>query len=131
MSRINFIKDKLEELILVVKDGEETPVEDLEQLNLSYVLDKLEEIKALLTDKTVLFLEWGEDDVQAVARQQIAFLENVEEDTIKENPLTKEQVARVLELLDGQYDCNYGITWCHLTMALDYIDLPNLEEARR
>ena len=131
MSRINFIKDKLDDLIETVKDGADTPIESLDQLNLDYVLYELKELKELLTDKTVLFLEWGEDDVQAVARQQIAFLENVEEDTIKENPLTKEQVARVLEVLEKQYDCNYGITWEHLAMAMDYIDLPDIIEAGR
>jgi hypothetical protein len=45
--------------------------------------------------------------------------------------VSKEQVVHVLEMVDRVYDCNYGITWEHLTMSLDFIDLPNITEARR
>ena len=119
MSRIRTVVEKIDSMI------SRFPV-----LNTQLEKD-LKELKELLTDKTVLFLEWGEEDVQAIARQRIAYLEDVEECEVKENPLNRKQVERVLEVLEKQYDCNYGITWEHLTMAMDYIDLPNITEARR
>lgn len=119
MSRIRTVVEKIDSII------SRFPV-----LNTQLEKD-LKELKELLTDKTVLFLEWGEEDVQAIARQRIAYLEDVEECEVKENPLNRKQVERVLEVLEKQYDCNYGITWEHLTMAMDYIDLPNIIEARR
>ena len=70
----------------------------------------LKEIKDILEDKTVLILEWNEIDVQQVARERIAYIEDVDECDIKENPLTREQVITVLEVLEKQYDCNYDIT---------------------
>ena len=119
MSRIRTVIEKIDSMIA------EMPIVD------AIIEIWLKEIKELLTDKTVLFLEWGEADVQAVARQRIAYLEDVEKCEVKENPLTREQVERVLEVLEKQYDCNYGITWEHLAIAMDYIDLPNIIEARR
>ena len=119
MSRIRTVIERIDSMIA------EMPIVD------AIIEIWLKEIKELLTDKTVLFLEWGEEDVQAIARQRIAYLEDVEECKVKENPLNREQVERVLEVLEKQYDCNYGITWEHLAMAMDYIDLPTIIEARR
>ena len=118
MSRIRTVIEKIDNYIL------NTPIKHEYKFQLI-------ELKELLTDKTVLFLEWGEEDVQAIARQRIAYLEDVEECEVKENPLNREQVERVLEVLEKQYDCNYGITWEHLAMAMDYINLPNIIEAGR
>ena len=119
MSRIRTVVEKIDSMI------ERLP-------NRTFLIElDLRELKELLTDKTVLFLEWGEEDVQAIARQRIAYLEDVEECEVKENPLNRKQVERVLEVLEKQYDSNYGITWEHLTMAMDYIDLPNIIEAGR
>jgi hypothetical protein len=112
-------------------------VEKLKLLLDSYVImeasvgEEIQNVIDLLEDPKMLLIEWGEADVQAVARQRIAYLEDVEECEVKENPLTREQVERVLEVLEKQYDSNYGITWEHLTMAMDYIDLPNIIEAGR
>ena len=119
MSRIRTVIEKIDSMIA------EMPIVD------TIIEIQLKELKELLTDKTVLFLEWGEEDVQAIARQRIAYLEDIEECEVKENPLTREQVERVLEVLEGQYDCNNGITWEHLAMAMDYIDLPKIIEAGR
>lgn len=91
----------------------------------------LKEIKDILEDETVLIIEWSEPDVQQVARERIAHIEDVDECDIIENPLDREQVITVLEVLEKQYDCNYGITWEHLRCAMDYIDLPSLDSCRK
>lgn len=88
----------------------------------------LKELKDILTDKTVLFLEWNEQDIQRVARERIAHIEDVEDCEIVENPLPREDVEIVISILEKQYDCNYGITWEHLAFAMDYIKLPSLSE---
>ena len=92
---------------------------------------ELAEIRGLLTDKTVLFLEWNEQDIQGVARKRIAHIEDVKECEIIENPLTKEDVETVISVLEKQYDCNYGITWEHIACAMDYIKLPSLSECKK
>lgn len=91
----------------------------------------LTEIKDILEDKTVLFIEWSEPDVQQVAREMIACRNGIEEDTIIENPLTREQVITVIETLERNHDCNYGITWEYLKYAMEYIDLPSLDFCRK
>ena len=130
MSRIRTVTEKIDSMITELENIEPDET-DSKLVVAEAIIEELKELKELLTDKTVLFLEWNEEDVQAVARQRIAYLEDVEECEVKENPLNREQVERVLEVLEKQYDCNYGITWEHLTMAMDYIDLPNIIEARR
>lgn len=133
MSTINFVVDKIKKLQQRIDENmEESAIQQpgTEAISKVSLLESLSEIITLLKSETVLFLEWNEDDVQGVARQRIAHIEDVEECEIKENPLTKEQVADVLRILEKQYDCNYGITWEHLHMAMDYIDLPNIDTAR-
>lgn len=88
----------------------------------------LKKLKDILTDKTVLLLEWNEQDIQRVARERIAHIEDVEDCEIVENPLPREDVETVISILEKQYDCNYGITWEHLAFAMDYIKLPSLSE---
>lgn len=119
MSVIRAAIEKIDEMISKLPNTE------------SLLETELKEIKDLLTDDTVLFLEWGEEDIQNVARQRIAYTEDVEECKIKENPLTREQVADVIGLLEKQYDCNYGITWDNIYSVMDYIDLPVLIEVWR
>ena len=91
----------------------------------------LKEIKDILEDETVLIIEWSEPDVQQVAREMIAYRNDVEEDSIIENPLTREQVIIVLEELEDHYDCNYGISWSDLRYAMDHIDLPSFDSCRK
>lgn len=130
MSRIRTVTEKIDSMIDEL-DNIEPDETDSKLVVAEAIIEDLKEIKELLTDKTVLFLEWNEEDVQAAARQQIAFLESVKEEEIKEYPLTKEQVVHVLEMVDRVYDCNYGVTWEDLIISLDCIDLPNITEARR
>lgn len=130
MSTIDTVIGKLEELLLIVKEGEEIPEEDLEQLDLGYVEMKVADILARLKDRTVLLLEWNEIDIQKAAREKLANMEDCEEDEIKENPLTREQVIDVIDLLDKYYDCNYGITWEAIQYQLDSISLPSSDICR-
>ena len=57
-------------------------------------------------------------------------LHDIEEDDIIENPLSREQVIDVIDLLDKYYDCSYGITWDTIDNTLDDIELPSLESCR-
>ena len=98
---------------------------------LDETMKNLQKIKNILEDKTVLIIEWNEADVQQVAREMIASIKNVEEDTIIDNPLTKEQVIIVLEELEDHYDCNYGISWSNLRCAMDYIQLPSIDFCKK
>lgn len=52
---------------------------------------------------------WGAEDVQAVAQNYVG------------HKLTKEQVDRVLNLLEDGHDANYGTTWEHLEQAVDKV----------
>jgi hypothetical protein len=115
MSTIDTVVDKLREL-------EHVPEEKVDSL--------VQEIISLLTDRTILLLEWNEIDIQKVAREKLANMENCEEDEIKENPLTRAQVIDVIDLLDKYYDCNYGITWDTINSTLDEITLPDSELCR-
>jgi hypothetical protein len=130
MSTINTVIKKLNDLRFEVLDGDSIPVEDLDQLCLGYVAGQLEEILSLLTDETVLLLEWNEIDIQKVAREKLANMENCEEEDIIEKPLSRAQVIEVLEHLDNYYDCNYGITWEKINSALDIITLPDSDSCR-
>lgn len=35
--------------------------------------------------------------------------------------ITKEQASEVLQLLDKQHDCNYGITWETISVAIQTV----------
>ena len=87
----------------------------------------IKEVLDLLKDRTVLLLEWNEIDIQQVARQRIAQMYDVEKDKIRENPLPRDLVIDVIDLLDKYYDCNYGITWDTINSTMDMIDFADLE----
>lgn len=53
--------------------------------------------------------EWGADDIQSVA----------ENDSDLEEPLTPEQIARVMEIIVEGYDSNIGINWEVIGSAID------------
>lgn len=88
----------------------------------------LREAVALLTDPTVLLLEWNEEDVQQVAREIIAFNSDFSTDDIVANPLSKDDVEFVIGMLDKYYDCNYGITWDSIRDGLNEVSLPKAED---
>jgi len=114
----------------------QTAVEKLQNLILNspiandYKKD-LAEVISLLTRKDVLLLEWNSIDIQSVARDKIAAMDDCKVEDIIENPLTQEQVELVIDLLEDQYDCNYGITWETISCQLDSITLPGPELARK
>ncbi|HAX18413.1 MAG TPA: hypothetical protein DCY00_07460 [Actinobacteria bacterium] len=97
------------------------------QISDSCLASELNEIKALLTDKTVLILEWNEEDIQKAAREKIANLHDIVVEKIIEKPLRREDVEWVISRLDKYYDCNYGITWETINSSLDDISLPDAE----
>ena len=68
-------------------------------------------------------------DVHALLakRRQIAVIWSIE-DVQQERPdLNEDQAWEVLQRVEHCHDCNYGITWEHLSMAAD--DLFPLAEA--
>lgn len=91
------------------------------------VENAVKEVLSLLKDRTVLLLEWNELDIQKVAREKLANMENCEEYEIIEKPLLRNDVVAVIDLLDKYYDCNYGITWETINSTLDSIALPDSE----
>ena len=115
MSTIYSAVDKLRALI--TENHVEPKVEEV-----------VKEVISLLTDPTVLLLEWNEEDVQTVARSKLAQLFDVEEEDLVEKPLSKDNVEYVISRLDKYHDCNYGITWDSVDDALDDVVLPSLEE---
>lgn len=52
MSTIDTVIRRLEELRADVKEGEDTPIEALDQLSLSYVIEKIDEVLEILKDRT-------------------------------------------------------------------------------
>ncbi len=109
-----------------------TVIDRLDLLLSNFAFDKntsseLTEIRDMLTDPTVLLLEWNAIDVQTKAREKIAFLNDVEIEEVIENPLSREDVEWVISRLDKYYDCNYGITWDSISSALEDITLPDAE----
>ena len=116
MSTISTVIDKLREL-------EHVPEEQMEM--------KIHDIIVMLTDPTVLLIEWNELDVQQITREKLSFMEDCKVDEIIEEPLTKAQVAYVIDLLNSRYDCNYGITWDTIRCILDEVLLPDSESCRK
>jgi len=96
----------------------------------SFIVKEIQDIIDLLNDRTVLLLEWNEKDIQQVAREKLAEMENCEKEEIIENPLTRELVIDVIDLIDKYYDCNYGVTWETINSTLDSITLPDRELCR-
>jgi len=96
----------------------------------SFIVKEIQDIIDLLNDRTVLLLEWNEKDIQQVAREKLAVMENCEKEEIIENPLTRELVIDVIDLIDKYYDCNYGVTWETINSTLDSITLPDRELCR-
>lgn len=110
-----------------------TAIIKLEQLiTENHVEPKVEEtvkiVLSLLKDRTILFLEWNEIDIQVIARQRIAQMYDVKESEIKEKPLPRELVIDVIDLLDKYNDCNYGISWDTIRSTMDMIEFGDLEE---
>ena len=110
-----------------------TAIIKLEQLiTENHVEPKVEEVVkkviSLLTDPTVLLLEWNELDVQKMAGEIIAHLGNVAREDIIDNPLPRKDVEWVISRLEHYYDCNYGITWDSIRNILDEVDLPKAED---
>lgn len=129
MSTIRTVVEKLEEFIKELNEIE-VDASDCTLVYADSIANDLQQILKLLTDKTVLLLEWNERDIQRVARERIAHIEDVEDCEIVENPLPREDVEIVISVLEKQYDCNYGITWEHIACAMDYIQLPSLSECK-
>lgn len=96
------------------------------------VEELVKEVLSSLTDKTKLFIEWNEIDVQAVAREKLSFMGDCTVDEIIDNPLSREDVKNVIEFLDDHMDCNYGITWETISCAIDNcVQLPASDCCRK
>ena len=91
------------------------------------IKNELLKIKDMLTDGTVLIIEWSEADIQYIAREELAYMGDTTIEKIIEEPLTKEQVREVIALIKARYDCSEGITWETIRCALDHIVLPDSE----
>lgn len=61
--------------------------------------------------------EWGADDIQSVA----------ECDLTLDEPLTPEQIARVMDIVVEGYDANVGINWEVIGSAIDIMLTENEE----
>ena len=111
-------------------------VEKLKLLLDSYVTmeasvgEEIQNVINLLEDPKMLLIEWGEDDIQLKAKERKAWLLDIKEEEVEEKPLTDEQVIEVVELLDRKHDCNYGITWDHISATLDNLGLPETNDKR-
>ena len=111
-------------------------VEKLKLLLDSYVImeasvgEEIQNVIDLLEDPKMLLIEWGEDDIQLKARGRKAWLLDLKEEEVEEKPLTDKQVIEVIELLDRTHNCNYGITWEHISAALDNLGLPETNDKR-
>lgn len=66
---------------------------------------------------TIIRDEWGADDIQSVA----------ECDLDLEEPLTPEQIARVMDIIVEGYDANIGINWEVIGSAIDIMLTENEE----
>jgi len=114
----------------------ETAVEKLQDLILKspianeYKKD-IAEVISLLTDKTVLFIEWNSVDFQQAAREKLALMDNVKEVDIIDEPLTKEMLENLVTLLDDYYDAGEGVTYETISNLLDHVSLPDTESARK
>lgn len=115
MSTVHSAVDKLRALI--TENHVEPKVEEV-----------VKKVISLLTDPTVLILEWNEIDVQTVAREIIAFDSDFSIADIIENPLPKDDVEWVIARLGKYYDCNYGITWDSIRDGLNEVSLPKAED---
>lgn len=88
------------------------------------MLGAIEEVISLLSDPTTLFIVWNEQDFQEAARKKLAYIEGCDEDQIIDEPLTKEQIALLVTMLEDRYDANNGITYTEIDDALGHISLP-------
>jgi hypothetical protein len=62
----------------------------------------------MVDKKGNLVITWCVEDVQEVAKQRY-------------EKCTKARGLRVLELMDKNHDCNYGITWDTIYFTLDEV----------
>lgn len=69
--------------------------------------------------------------MQAIARDKLANMDNVDVEKIIENPLTKEQIIEVIKIVNDRYDAYQGITYETFMCALDEITLPCSEYVRK
>lgn len=92
------------------------------KLNLSEIKDtyalasKLEKtLKSVVElNKNQIEIKWHVDDVIAQAKENI-------ENGAKYPVPTKEQARDILKIVKNNHDCNYGITWDHITDAIEII----------
>jgi len=124
------IDTAVEKLKILVEELNEIDEEQYEEVCRDAVVIDIKKVISLLTDPTVLLIEWNEIDIQGVAREKLANMDNVKIEQIIENPLPKERVEVIIALLEHRYDCNLGVTWDTINCILDEVVLPDAASCR-
>ena len=102
-SLVKFAVDELQALVDHLKIGHEA-------------IAKVQDIIDELSSSDYLLIEWSVDDVQQAARMK----HELEDSEIE--PLSLEDAREVLSLLDKTHDCNDGITWEHIQVAIETLN---------
>lgn len=61
---------------------------------------------------------WGIEDVKTVIEDYF-----LDDPRLPDDPLTEEEMGDIIDHIDNTHDCNFGITWEHLKIGVDwYLD---------
>ena len=113
MSNIRTAIEKLDDIISSLQENN--------SFHRAIFIERVKKVKELLSAKTVFFIEWNEIDFQCRAKGIIAQFKGVPVEDVKENPLSREQLISVVEILEQKYDANIGIGYEDLTWAIEAV----------
>lgn len=90
-------------------------------------LEILSTLESLVDPKT-LFITWAEEDFQMIARRDLSYENNLDEEDLIENPLSEEKIIKIVDFLEHYYDCNQGISWEDISSAIKEIGWPDIKD---